>query len=335
MIEIIEIIEMRVLVTGGSGLVGKSLNSYIKNENEFQIKDCHFTFVSSKDADLRIKEEVDKLFIDREYDAIIHLAACVGGLYKNMDSNVEMYLDNMAINTNIIKACHQNNINRGIFCLSSCVFPEKPNSFPMTEEDLHRGKPHFSNYGYAHSKRQLEVMCDLYSSSYNRQYICVSPVNLYGPFDNFSIKNGHVLPSVMHRMYNNSLNSEDFMVYGTGRAFRQFLYAPDFAKAIVKLLLDIRVKFGIFNVCDMSSFEGDISIPEYSIQEVVYMIAKNLNFPKEKIKNDILKSDGIYKKTVSAVVFKVRYPDFKFTPLSEGLEITVKWMIDNFDSIRK
>ena len=65
MIEIIEIIEMRVLVTGGYGLVGKSLNSYIKNENEFQIKDCHFTFVSSKDADLRIKEEVDKLFIDR------------------------------------------------------------------------------------------------------------------------------------------------------------------------------------------------------------------------------------------------------------------------------
>ena len=126
---------MKILITGGTGLVGKSLNEYL-NSVFFQFEN-NFIFVSSKDANLLIKSEVDNLFKNNKYDAIIHLAAQVGGLYKNMNNNLDMYNDNMCINKNIIEACHENNVKRGIFCLSSCVFPAHPSSFPMTEETLH------------------------------------------------------------------------------------------------------------------------------------------------------------------------------------------------------
>lgn len=323
---------MKILVTGGTGLVGKSLQDILKTDS---ICNHEFIFVSSKDANLMIKEEVDKLFKNEKYDAIIHLAASVGGLYKNMSDNVNMYFENMTMNINIIKACHENNVNRGIFCLSSCIYPANPSEFPMTESMLHEGSPHDSNKGYAHAKRQLEIMCEMYSVNYQRRYICVSPVNLYGPHDNYNIENGHVLSSVMHRMYN-SLKSQEFSMYGTGKALRQFLFAPDFAKAILKLLFDDSVKFGVYNICTIIDLWNPYEpMREYMIKDVIYMIAYNLNFPKEKIKMDVSKSDGIIKKTVTGLKFIKKYPGFKFTPLSEGLKITIKWMIDNYDSIRK
>lgn len=330
----------RILVTGGTGLVGTSLKECLVrkllNENVnspfFQFEN-KFKFVSSKDANLMVKSEVDNLFKNNKYDAIIHLAAHVGGLYKNMNSNIDMYQNNMCINKNIIEACHENNVKRGIFCLSSCVFPAYPSSFPMTEETLHCGKPHESNYGYAHAKRQLEVMCQLYNTSYNRNYICVSPVNLYGSRDNFSIDDGHFVPSAIHRMYNSKLeNKRWFSVYGTGNAFRQFLYAPDFARAIVTILFDNSIKDGVFNICETKQ---DGTIPEYRIIDVIKMISNSLDFSQENINYDLRKSDGVMKKTVSGKKFIDKYPDFEFTPLEEGIKTTVKWMVDNFDDIRK
>ena len=90
-----------------------------------------------------------RYFSKQKYDCIIHLAADVGGLYKNIDKNVEMFNNNIAINQNILEACHKNNINRGIFCLSSCIYPSKPNKFPMDETMIHEGPSHPSNEGYA------------------------------------------------------------------------------------------------------------------------------------------------------------------------------------------
>lgn len=322
---------MRILITGGTGLVGKSLTEYINITAH--CLDNEFVYISSKDANLMVKSEVDALFINNQYDAIIHLAAQVGGLYKNMNNNIIMYQNNMCINKNIIEACHENNVKRGIFCLSSCVFPACPSSFPMTEETLHCGKPHESNYGYAHAKRQLEVMCQLYNTSYNRNYICVSPVNLYGSHDNFNIADGHFVPSAIHRMYNNKLeNKRWFSVYGTGNAFRQFLYAPDFARAIVTILFDNSIKDGVFNICESKQ---DGTIIEYRIIDVILMISNYLGFPEENINYDLRKSDGVMKKTVSGKKFIDKYPDFEFTPLEEGIKTTVKWMVDNFDDIRK
>ena len=116
-----------------------------------------------------------------------------------MKNNTKIFNDNIRINENILEACHKNNIQRGIFCLSSCIFPHNPIKFPMIEKNVLDSEPHYSNRGYGFSKRMLYVQCQNYNKDFNREYICVSPANIYGKYDNFSLENGHFIPAIIHR----------------------------------------------------------------------------------------------------------------------------------------
>jgi len=316
-----------VLVSGGSGMVGfaiKKLTKRIGQENDFD-------FISSSQYDLRDKNQVDECFREGNYNMVIHLAAVVGGLYKNLDNNIQMLNDNMKINMNVLEACDKYNINRGIFCLSSCIYPSNPSKFPMIEEDICSSEPHHSNEGYAYAKRILSILCKHYNKTYGREYICLSPVNLYGQFDNFNIKDGHVIPSLINRMYKTILKippytSERFEVYGTGIASRQFLYVDDFASIILTVLFDKRIVGGIYNVCED---------PEYTNKEVIENIASEFKFSVDNIEYNSNYSDGILKKTVSNAKLKILYPDFKFTSLQEGLKDTISWFKTNYHLIRE
>jgi GDP-L-fucose synthase len=319
----------KILVTGGSGMVGKAIYELVKRlgcENTY-------TFISSKDYDLTDSLQVDKCFASTQYDMVIHLAAVVGGLYKNMDSNIQMFNDNILINMNILQACHKYNVNRGIFCLSSCIYPASPKRFPMLEEDICSSEPHNSNEGYAYAKRMMYILCKHYNKSYNREYICVSPVNLYGPYDNFNIKEGHVIPGLINRMYKTIMkqppyeNSEKFEVFGSGNALRQFLYVEDFASVILSILYNENVKDGIYNICHDNN--------EYTIREVVQIIANNFEYPIEKIEFNSRFSDGIIKKTVSNKRMREIFPEFNFTEFHDGVKKTVEWFKLNNSCIRE
>jgi len=316
-----------VLVTGGTGMVGSVLKQYL-NYNESV---DNFYFVSSQDYDLTDMKQVEECFNERKYDKIIHLAALVGGLYKNMNNNSLMLMKNLKINTNIIEACHKYNINRGIFCLSSCIYPKEPSKFPMTEEQLYESEPHESNEGYAYSKRMLAMLCKHYNNDYGREYICVSPVNLYGAYDNFSISDGHVIPGLINRMYKTKhkiapYDTEYFEVYGSGIARRQFLFAPNFCSLILQMLYNKNIKNGIYNICDDN---------EYTIKQIVSLIAKILDFDEIKIVYNKNYSDGIIKKTVSNKKLKELNPDIKFTNIEKGLTLTYEWFIKNLNDIRE
>ena len=319
----------KILVTGGSGMVGTAIHELVK---KIGCEDS-YDFISSKEFDLRDSLQVDECFKEGQYDMIIHLAAIVGGLYKNMDNNIQMFNDNILINMNILQACHKYNVKRGIFCLSSCIYPANPSKFPMLEEDICSSEPHESNEGYAYAKRMLYVLCKHYNKSFNREYICVSPVNLYGYYDNFNIKDGHVIPGLINRMFKTILklppyvNSEKFEVFGRGIALRQFLYVNDFASIILSILYNKTVKDGIYNVCDDDN--------EYSIKEVVHTIATNFKYPLENIEFNSSYSDGIIKKTVSNQKLREILPDFRFTPLNEGIADTMKWFKDNYHLVRE
>lgn len=316
-----------VLVTGGSGMVGSVLKQYL-NYNE-SIDNFHF--ISSKDYDLTDMKQVEECFNERKYDKIIHLAAVVGGLYKNINNNSLMLSKNLQINTNIIEACHKYNINRGIFCLSSCIYPKNPSKFPMIEEQLCESEPHESNEGYAYAKRMLYILCEHYNKDFGREYICVSPVNLYGAYDNFNIKDGHVIPSLINRMYKTKhkiypYNKDNFEVYGTGIAKRQFLYVPNFCSIILQLLYNKSIKNGIFNVCNDE---------EYEIKHIVSLIAKNLDFDETRIIYNTNYSDGIIKKTVSNEKLKQTFTNMKFTNIEDGLKLTCEWFINHINEIRE
>tara|TARA_Y100001970_G_C14201055_1_gene841103 strand:+ start:530 stop:1465 length:936 start_codon:yes stop_codon:yes gene_type:complete len=311
---------MRVCVTGGSGMVGQCIKELMNNDNTHE-----FVYLSSKDCDLRNKYETHCYFQNGNFDAVIHLAANVGGLYKNLSSNIEMFCDNIKINENVLEASHKYGVRKGIFILSSCIYTAKPSKFPMDEEMIHEGPPHPSNEGYAYSKRMMEMQVRHYNASYGTNYMCLIPVNLYGPYDNFKLSECHVLPGLMHRFYKKKqFNANTFDVYGTGNPLRQFVYAKDFAKIICESL-------------DRNDLPQNVIVAnnEIRIRDLVDAVCDVMEIDKTNIIYDTEMSDGCMRKTVESKVFKDLFKDFKFTSLGDGIRETYEWFTTNYENIRK
>ena len=308
----------KVLVTGGSGLVGKAIQR-ISKQYYF-----HFIFLSSQDVDLKSYDRTLACFREKEPDYVIHLAAQVGGLYKNMNHQVTMLEDNLLINLNVLRVSHLLNIQKVICCLSTCIYPSQV-SYPIQEEMIHQGPPHDSNYGYSYAKRMLEVQCRAYQECFNRDYICIIPTNIYGEHDNFSLENGHLIPALIHRCYLSYLTGSPFPIRGSGKAIRQFIYAEDLAKIIIWMLEKYKNR------------ESLIACPsgenEYSVLQVAEMIRKNFK-PKPEIILQEEYSEGQMKKTVSAEKLHKLLPEFQFTSLEKGIENTVKWFRDTYPKCR-
>lgn len=310
---------MNVLVTGGSGLVGKAIQ---------QIKDNYsysWYFITSKDCNLINLEETKQLFNRIKPDFVIHLAANVGGLYKNMNQKVSMLEDNLLINFNVLKCCHLYNIKKCISCLSTCIFPDKV-EYPITEQQLHDGPPHFSNNTYAYAKRMLEIQSNAYQQQYQKQFICIIPTNIYGPYDNYSLEDGHVIPSLIHKCYLAKLNNQKFIVRGSGKPLRQFIYSLDLAELIVWVL----EKYTQLDNIILSVGEKE----EVSIKQVAEQIANSFNY-SDHLEFDTSFEDGQYKKTVNNSKLLSLYGDYPFTKIEKGIHNTVQWFIDNYQYSRK
>jgi GDP-L-fucose synthase len=303
----------KILVTGGSGLVGngvKSIEHLFSNEYEF-------IYVSSKDYNLCKLEETQQMIEDIKPNYIIHLAANVGGLYKNMNQKVDMLEINLMINFNVVKCAHDFKVEKLIACLSTCIFPDKV-EYPIDETVLHDGPPHFSNDAYAYAKRMLEVHCRAYRENYGDKFFCIVPTNIYGHHDNFDLENGHVLPALIHKCYLAKQKNIDFVVRGSGTPLRQFIYSEDLAI----LTMFVLKKFEDGNII-LSVSEND----EVSIGDVAQFIAKSFDY-EHRMVFDTNYSDGQFKKTVSnAKLQEFLKEDFKFTPIGEGIKKTVEWFI--------
>ena len=211
-----------VMVTGGSGLVGCAIRDYIDEsgakENESWI------FLSSKDGDLRKREDTEKIFQEKKPTHVIHLAAKVGGLFANMNQKVEFFRENILINDNIMECCRIYKVKKLVSFLSTCIFPDKT-TYPINEGMLHDGPPHESNEGYAYAKRLIDTMNRAYAEEYGCNFTSIIPTNIYGPHDNFSIKNGHVIPGLIHKCYNAKKDNTPFTIWGSGKPLRQFVYS--------------------------------------------------------------------------------------------------------------
>jgi len=142
---------------------------------------------------------------------VIHTAGKVGGLLGNMNNKGQFFYENIMINTNVLESARLTNVKKVVSFLSTCVFPDNV-KYPLTEDQIHNGEPHNSNYPYAYAKRMLDVQSRAYREQYDCNYICVIPTNIYGPNDNFNLKNGHVLPSLIHKCYLAKQNNEDFVI---------------------------------------------------------------------------------------------------------------------------
>jgi GDP-L-fucose synthase len=227
-----------VLVTGASGLVGMAVQDHVKS---LRIDDCEakrvtWFFASSADADLRVANSTDAMFARVKPTHVLHLAAHVGGLFANMTRQVEFWQDNIAMQDNIFRCCVSHKVRRLVSCLSTCIFPDGA-PLPMDESIIMQGPPHFSNRGYAYAKRMVLMLSELYNEQYGTNFATVVPCNVFGKHDNFSISNGHVLPGLMHKCYLAKQHNEPFIIWGSGKPLRQFIYSNDLADMMVWYLL--------------------------------------------------------------------------------------------------
>jgi GDP-L-fucose synthase len=313
-----------VLVTGGTGLVGKGIESFIAGDSVAQEEE-EYIFLSSKDCDLRVKESTRATFEKYKPTHVIHLAAMVGGLFKNMKYKVEFYRENTIINDNVMECCKEFEVQKLVSCLSTCIFPDKT-SYPIDESMIHSGPPHISNEGYAYAKRMIDVLNRCYHEEYGCNFTSIIPTNIYGPHDNFNIEDGHVIPGLIHKCHLAQQNNTDFVIWGSGSPLRQFIYSVDLAALT------------IWTMREYNSIEPIIlSVPEndeVSIAHVAQCVAKSMDF-KGNVVFDTSKADGQFKKTASNDKLKALNPNFQFTPIEEGIDKACKWFKENYEIARK
>jgi len=306
----------RVLVTGGTGLVGAALHR-LKPE---------WHYVGSKDYNLSCKHNCVRVLKEIAPDIVIHLAAKVGGLFKNERERLTMYRDNLQINENMISACYEYGCKRMICCLSTCVFPDGLNKV-LVEEDLHKGEPHHSNYGYAFTKRMMEVHCRLVNETDGYHYQCIIPTNIYGPNDNFHLDDSHVIPGLIHRAFqhalinsgNDSENETSFVIKGDGTPKRQFIYSLDLARIIVILVTE-KINEPLI-ICSPDASQT------YTILEVAKKIARRFGI-RDIVTEKKPENNGQYSKVCSNDLLMSLLPNFEFTPLSVGLNETIEWFVN-------
>jgi GDP-L-fucose synthase len=302
--------ENKILVTGGHGLVGHEFvgNKYYKP--------------TSKEYNLKKTDDVNRLML-KGFDSIIHTAGKVGGLGGNMNHKGEFFYDNIMINTNVIESARISGVKNLVAFLSTCVFPNDI-EYPLTEKKIHLGPPHFSNDAYAYSKRMVDVQIRAYKEQYGLNYKSVIPTNIYGPNDNYDIKNGHVVPSLIHKCFLARENKTPLTIWGSGTPLREFIFSRDVANLTEWVLHNYNENEPII----LSTSE------EISIKDVVTMIVEIMNFNGEVI-FDTSKPDGQHRKPSDNSKIKSYLPNFQFTPIYDGLKETIEYFERNYTLIRK
>ncbi|CAG0890907.1 unnamed protein product [Cyprideis torosa] len=220
-----------VLVTGGNGLVGSAIRYVVESLGEKK-EDEIWVFLSSKDGDLRERDQARAIFDRYKPTHVIHLAAIVGGLYANMAGNCDFLRENILINDNVLHTSYQHGVQKVVSCLSSCIFPDKI-SYPFNETMVHMGPPHDSNIGYSHAKRLVDIQNKVYHMQHGCNFTSVVPVNVFGPQDNFNIEKGHIIPGMIHKVYLAKQKGTPVVMWGTGTPLRQFIYSRDLARLII------------------------------------------------------------------------------------------------------
>lgn len=291
---------MKILITGGSGMLGKHLRELYPDA----------IFISSKDYNLVREHEVEAMFRYHQPDIVIHAAARVGGIIDNINRPAEYFDDNVLMNTLILKYAYKYNVQRLIGILSTCIYPDVNYRYPMQEEDMFLGPPTPTNFSYGYAKRAMAVQIDAYNQQYGTKYNYLIPCNLYSEYDNFENESkSHFLTALLKKIkLAEESKSGVIELFGTGKPQRQFMYAGDLTQ-IIKLSIDNNI-YANLNVAT----EENLTIEEMALTAI-----KCLS-PEIKIQYKPNTPDGQLRKDVCVRKLKEHFPEFSFTTLEEGIK---------------
>lgn len=291
----------KIVVTGGSGLVGKALQKLLPNAK----------YLSSVDYDLTSEIEVKKMFEVEKPQTIIHLAAKVGGIIDNINFPAEYFTQNVLMNTLIVDYARKNNVERFIGILSTCIFPDVVESYPMSESDLHLGPPTHTNFSYGYAKRNLAVQIDSYNKQYGTKYQYLTPCNLYGVGDKDHESNSHFITALVKKIFDAKQNGEkSITLFGDGSPLRQFMFADDFAKIIYHVISD--------EIYDSFNVAGNENL---TIKDMANIALNSCDSEFLEINWDLSKPNGQHRKDVSIEKLKSLLPNFNPLSLSEGIKL--------------
>jgi len=322
---------MNILITGGSGLLGKALNNAAKSQ------DISCYSPTSKELNLLDFGSVKKYLADCEcfdgqgiyskFNYAIHLAAKVGGVKANSNELGSFYSTNININVNFLQACSEHSIPKLVSVLSTCVYPDAPYvSYPLTEDQLHLGPPHDSNFGYAYAKRMLDVQTRAYRKQYGVNYVTVIPNNLFGEYDNFHLEDGHVIPALMRKIWEAKLNNKPAVeIWGDGRPLREFTYSGD----VARILLKVSEEYNEEQPLNIGNTE------EHSISSVAMKLVEFLEYDGKLVFNTD-KPSGQFRKPSSnkRLLEKTSWRAEDYTPFDIALKKTCDWFKATYPNVR-
>jgi len=292
---------MKIVVTGGSGMVGKSLKKIMPDA----------VYLSSQDYDLTSERGVAQMYKDLQPNVVIHLAAKVGGIIDNINKPHTYFTDNVLMNTLLLEYARHNGVERFIGILSTCIYPDRVENYPMTEEMLHMGPPTPTNFSYGYAKRCLAVQIDACNKEHGTNYQYLTPCNLYGEHDKFG-ENSHFVAALIKKIHQAKSTGEDkITLFGTGTPLRQFMHSNDLAVIIRRCIYE--------NVYDSFNVATEQNI---SINDIARTAIRACKADGMKIEYDSTKPDGQFRKDVSISKMKSIFTDFKPTRLYHGISST-------------
>tara|TARA_Y100001970_G_scaffold291850_2_gene430674 strand:+ start:1095 stop:2012 length:918 start_codon:yes stop_codon:yes gene_type:complete len=301
----------KILVFGSNGLVGNSLKR-ILDKNEFNIK-----FSTREDTNLFSLEETQNTINEFQPDIIINAAAKVGGIHANSSQRSEFLLENLKINMNILESCIKNKniliVNLG----SSCIYPLNAEN-PIKEDSIMSGMLEPTNSPYAMAKLTAIELANSLNLQFGHKVLNLMPTNLYGPNDNFSEMDSHVIPGLIFRMHNAKINEqEQFSIWGTGKPLREFMHVDDLAKAILFLI----------NRTPEESLINIGSGEEISIENLSNLIKEIVGFDGDLIFDSQMPDGNPRKLLDSSLINNLGWsPEID---LRSGIKLTYDWFLEN------
>lgn len=302
---------MKILVFGSNGLVGNSLRRILK-KHEHDVE-----FSTREKVDLFDFKETFRLINKFNPDCIINAAAKVGGIFANDTNRTEFLINNLKININILESIKELPETKIINLGSSCIYPLHANN-PISETSFMTGILEPTNSAYAIAKITAIELGRSIGREYGHSVINLMPTNLYGPNDNFSEMDSHVIPGLISRMHRaKTENQNEFKIWGSGQPLREFLHVDDLASSIM-FIIENKINNDLINIG---------SGQEVTILDLAKKIKKIVNFNGELI-FDSSKPDGNPRKLLDSSLINSLgwYPEIK---LEEGLKNTYDWYLEN------
>ncbi len=302
----------KILVTGADGFLGQHVLGALRAAG---VPEKNISTPKFEDADLRRLEACEQVVAGRE--VVIHLAAKVGGIGFNREKPGELFYDNLMMGVQLMDASRRAGVLKFIGIGTICAYP-KFAPVPFKEDDIWNGYPEETNAPYGLAKKMLLVQAQAYRAQYGFNAITLFPVNLYGPGDNFDPNSSHVIPALIKKVADAKREGKKFVeVWGTGKATREFLYAPDAAEGIVRAAEQY----------DKPEPVNLGSGREISIKDLVALICRLMGFEGE-VRYDASKPDGQPRRLLDVSRAEQEFGFRAKTDFETGLKEMIRWYLE-------